>query len=202
MPDALGERLAVRSLINAGAQIQRGDLQPAEGAVFVVEVACHLCEQHGGLIAAAAIHRAAGCDNAGGTAANDRAGRGNTAGGKVGREVFTGVEGVHALRAKCRRNKRGVFAHVGVFHSTAIRRVDHFNRGVRTEIVIVRRGNAVFQRMRRSRQSRCHAKAQAKGNDLFHSVSSSSAFSFLCFTSSAPPTPAPAAATIPMGMST
>ena len=65
------------------------------------------------------------------------------------------------------------------------------------------RDNTVLQRIRRSRQSRCHAKAQAKGNDFFHSaVSSSSAFSFLCFTSSAPPTPAPAAATIPRGIST
>ena len=106
VPNALGKRLAVRSLINADVQIQRGDLQSTEGAVFVVEVACHLREQHGGLIAAAAIHRAAGCDNAGGaagcdnsggTAANDRTGRGNTTGGKVGREVFPGVEGVHAL---------------------------------------------------------------------------------------------------------
>ena len=202
MSDALGERLAVRPLIDFHVQIQRGDLQPAEGASFVVEVACHLREQHGGLIAAAAIHRAAWGDDAGGAATNDRAGRGNTTGGKVGREVFTGVEGVHALRAEDGRNKRGIFAHVGVFHSAAICRVDDLNRCVLSKVIIVRRVNAVFQRIRRSRQSCCHAKAQTKGNDLFHSVSSSSAFSFLCFTSSAPPTPAPAAATIPMGMST
>ena len=201
MPDALGKRLAVRPLIDSHAQIQSGDLQPAEGAVFVIEIACHLREQHSGLIAAAAIHRAAWGDDAGGAAANDRAGRGNTTGGKVGREVFAGVEGVHALRAESRRNKRGVLAHVGVFHSTAIRRVDDLNRCIPAKVIIVRRGDTVFQRIRRSRQSCCHAKAQAKGNDLFHSVSSS-AFSFLCFTSSAPPTPAPAAATIPMGMST
>ena len=64
--DPLGKRLAVRPLINADAQIQSGDLQPAEGAVFVVEVARHLREQHSGQIAAAAIHRAAGGDNSGG----------------------------------------------------------------------------------------------------------------------------------------
>lgn len=34
VPDALGKRLAVRSLINADAQIQSGDLQSAEGAVL------------------------------------------------------------------------------------------------------------------------------------------------------------------------
>ena len=119
VPDALGKRLAVRPLIDSHAQIQSGDLQPAEGAVFVVEVARHLREQHGGLITAAAIHRAAGCDNAGGTAANDRTGRGNTTGGKVGRQVFAGMEGVHALRAENRRNERGIFAHIGVFHGTA-----------------------------------------------------------------------------------
>jgi len=144
VPDALGKRLAVCPLIDSHAQIQSGDLQPAEGAVFVVEVACHLREQHGGLIAAAAIQRAAGCDNAGGAAANHRAGRGNTTGGKVGREVLAGVEGVHALRAKCRRNKRGFFAHVGVFHSTAIRRVDDLNRCVLSKVIIVRRGDAVL----------------------------------------------------------
>ena len=57
MPDALDERLAVRSLIDPHAQTQRGDLNLAEGTVFVVEVARYLCEQHSGLIAAAAIHR-------------------------------------------------------------------------------------------------------------------------------------------------
>ena len=91
MPDAFGKRLAVRSLIDSHVQIQSGDLQPAEGAIFVVEVAGHLREQHGGLIAAAAIHRAAWGDDARGTAANDRTGRGNTTGGKVGREVLAGV---------------------------------------------------------------------------------------------------------------
>ena len=211
MPDALGKRLAVRALINADAQIQRGDLQSTKGAVFVVEVACHLCEQHGGLIAAAAIHRAAGCDNAGGAAgcdnsggaaANDRAGRGNTTGGKVGREVFTGVEGVHALRAEDGRNKRGIFAHVGVFHSAAICRVDDLNRCVLSKVIIVRRGDAVFQRRGAGRKGCHHTDGKCESQNLFHSVSSSSAFSFLCFTSSAPPTPAPAAATIPMGMST
>ena len=202
VPNALGKRLAVRSLINADTQIQRGDLQPAEGAVFVVEAAGHLCEQHGGLITAAAIHRAAGCDNSGGAAANDRAGRGNTTGGKVGREVFTGVEGVHALRAKCRRNERGVFAHVGVFHSTAIRRVDDLDRCIPAKVKVLRRGNAVFQRRGTGRKGCHHTDGKRESQNLFHSVSSSSAFSFLCFTSSAPPTPAPAAATIPMGMST
>ena len=77
MHDALGERLAVRSLINTDTQIQCGKLQPAEGAMFVVEVIRHLREQHRGLIAPAA-HRAAGGNNAGGTAANDRSGCGNT----------------------------------------------------------------------------------------------------------------------------
>ena len=150
MPDALGKRLAVRSLIDPHAQTQRGDLQPAEGAVFVVEVACHLREQHGGLITAAAIHRAAwgddaggtaGCDNSGGAAANDRAGRRNTTGGKVGREVFAGVEGVHALRTENRRNERCVFAHVGVFHSAAVRCVDDLNRCIPAKVKVLRRGN-------------------------------------------------------------
>ena len=90
MSNAFGKRLAVRALINADAQIQRGDLQPAEGAVFVVEVARHLREQHSGLIVPAA-HRTAGCDNIGGTAANDRAGRGNTTGGQIWSEVLAGV---------------------------------------------------------------------------------------------------------------
>ena len=144
MPDALGKRLAVRALIDPHAQIQRGDLDLAEGTVFVVEVACHLREQHGGLIAAAAIHRAAGCDNSGGTAANDRAGRGNTTGGKVGREVLAGMEGVHALRAKGRRNERCVLAHVGVLHSAAVRRVDDLNRCILSKVIIVRRGDAVL----------------------------------------------------------
>ena len=82
MADALGERLTVRSLIDPHIQIQRGDLQSAKGAVFVVEVVRHLREQHRGLIAAAA-HRAARGDAAGGTAANDRTGRGNTTGGQI-----------------------------------------------------------------------------------------------------------------------
>ena len=202
VPDALGERLAVRPLIDPRAQTQRGDLDLAEGTVSVVELTRHLREQHGGLIAAAAIHRAAGGDNAGGTAANDRACRGNTTGGKVGREVFAGMEGVHALRAKCRRNKRGVFAHVGVFHSAAICRVDDLNRCVLSKVIIVRRVNAVFQRRGTGRKGCHHTDSKCESQNLFHSVSSSSAFSFLCFTSSAPPTPAPAAATIPMGMST
>ena len=203
MPDTLGKRLAVRSLINTDTQIQRGDIQPAKRTVFVVELARYIREQHGGLIAAAAIHRAAGCDNSGGAAANDRAGRGNTTGSEIGGKVFAGMERIHALRAKNGRNESGIFAHILVAHGAAICRVDHFNRGVLTEVVIIRRIDTVFQRIRRSRQSRCHAKAQAKGNVFFHSaVSSSSAFSFLCFTSSAPPTPAPAAATIPRGIST
>jgi len=202
VPNAFGKRLAVRSLINADAQIQRGDLQPAEGAIFVVEVAGYLCEQHGGLIAAAAIHRAAWGDDAGGAATNDRAGRGNTTGGKVGREVFTGVEGVHALRTEDGRNKRGVFAHVGIFHSAAVRCVDDLNRCIPAKVKVLRRGNAVFQRRGTGRKGCHHTDGKCESQNLFHSVSSSSAFSFLCFTSSAPPTPAPAAATIPMGMST
>ena len=56
MSDAFGKRLAVRTLINGDTQTQRGDLQSAEGAVFVVEVACHLREQHGELIAVAAAY--------------------------------------------------------------------------------------------------------------------------------------------------
>ena len=202
MSDAFGKRLAVRSLIDPHAQIQRGDLQPAEGAIFVVEVARHLCEQHGGLIAAAAIHRTAGGDNSGGAAATDRAGRGNTTGGKVGCEVFAGLEGVHALRAENRRNERCVFAHVGIFHSAAIRRVDDLNRCIPAKVKVLRRGNAVFQRRGTGRKGCHHTDGKCESQNLFHSVSSSSAFSFLCFTSSAPPTPAPAAATIPMGMST
>ena len=202
VPDALGKRLAVRSLINADAQIQRGDLQSAEGTVSVVELTRHICEQHSGLIAAAAIHRAVGCDNAGGTAANDRAGRGNTTGGQIWREVFTGVEGVHALRAESRRNKRGVLAHVGIFHSAAVRCVDDLDRCIPAKVKVLRRGNAVFQRRGTGRKGCHHTDGKCESQNLFHSVSSSSAFSFLCFTSSAPPTPAPAAATIPMGMST
>ena len=200
VPDALGKRLAVRPLINTDTQIQRGDLDLAEGTVFVVELARHLREQHGGLIAA--IHRAAGCDNAGGTAANDRTGCGNTTGGKVGRQVFAGMEGVHALRAENRRNERGIFAHIGVFHGTAICRVDDLNRCIPAKVKVLRRGNAVFQRRGTGRKGCHHTDGKCESQNLFHSVSSSSAFSFLCFTISAPPTPAPAAATIPMGMST
>ena len=71
MPNAFGKRLAVRSLIDPHAQTQRGDLDLAEGTVSVVELTRHICEQHSGLIAVAAAYRTAGCDNAGGTAAND-----------------------------------------------------------------------------------------------------------------------------------
>ena len=203
MPNAFGKRLAVRSLINTDTQIQRGDLDLAEGTVFVVELARYIREQHRELIAVAAAYRTPRCDNAGGTAANDRTGRGNTTGSEIGGKVFAGMERIHALRAKNGWNEGGVLADVGIFHSAAICRVDDLDGGVPAEVVIVRRVDTVFQRIRRSRQSRCHAKAQAKGNDFFHSaVSSSSAFSFLCFTSSAPPTPAPAAATIPRGIST
>ena len=203
VPDALDKRLAVRSLIDPHAQTQRGDLDLAEGTVSVVEVACHLREQHGGLIAAAAIHRAAGCDNSGGAAANDRAGRGNTTGGKVGREVFTGVEGVHALRAEGGRNEGGVLADVLIAHGAAIRRVDDLNRCIPAKVKVLRRGNAVFQRRGTGRKGCHHTDGKRESQNLFHSVvSSSSAFSFLCFTSSAPPTPAPAAATIPRGIST
>ena len=202
MPNAFGKRLAVRSLINTDTQIQRGDLDLAEGTVFVVELARYIREQYRGLIVPAA-HRAAGGDNAGGTAANDRTGRGNTTGSEIGGKVFAGMERIHALRAKNGRNERCVLTHILVAHGAAICRVDDLDGGVPAEIVIIRRVDTVFQRIRRSRQSCCHAKAQAKGDDLLHSsVSSSSAFSFLCFTSSAPPTPAPAAATIPRGIST
>ena len=90
MPNAFGKRLAVRSLIDPHTQIQRGDLDLAEGTVFVVEIARHLREQHRGLIVPAA-HRAAGGDNAGGTAANDRTGRGNTTGRKIGCQILAGV---------------------------------------------------------------------------------------------------------------
>ena len=144
MSNAFGKRLAVRSLINTDTQIQRGDLNLAEGTVFVVEVTAHLREQRRGLIAAAA-HGAAGGDNAGGTAANDRAGCGYTTGSKVGGKVFSGMQRIHTLRAKDGRNEGGVLADVGIFHSAAIRRVDDLDGGVPAEVVIVRRVNAVFQ---------------------------------------------------------
>ena len=202
MPNAFGKRLAVRSLIDPHAQAQRGDLDLAEGTVFVVELARYIREQHRGLITVAAAYRTPWGNHI--TAAADHgASRGKGARRKIRRQVFAGMERIHALRAKGRRNEGGVLADVGIFHSAAICRVNHFNRGVLAEVVIIRRVDTVFQRIRRSRQSCCHAKAQAKGDDLLHSsVSSSSAFSFLCFTSSAPPTPAPAAATIPRGIST
>ena len=38
--------------------------------------------------------------------------------------------------------------------------------GVPAEVVIIRRINVVFQRIRGSRQSRCHTKTQAKCDDL------------------------------------
>jgi len=202
MPNALGERLAVRALIDPHAQVQHGDLQLAEGSVSVVELTRHICEQHSGLIAVAADHRTPWGNHIA-AAADHGTSRGKGARRKIWRQVFAGMERIHALRAKDGRNECCVLAHILVAHGTAICRVDDLNRGVLTEVVIIRRIDTVFQRIRRSRQSRCHAKAQAKGNDFFHSaVSSSSAFSFLCFTSSAPPTPAPAAATTPMGMST
>ena len=202
MPNAFGKRLAVRSLIDPHAQTQRGDLDLAEGTVFVVKIARHLREQHRGLIAVAAAHRTPWGNHI--TAAADHgASRGKGARRKIRRQVLAGMERIHALRAEGGRNEGGVLADVLIAHGAAIRCMDDLDGGVLAEVVIIRRIDTVFQRIRRSRQSRCHAKAQAKGNDFFHSaVSSSSAFSFLCFTSSAPPTPAPAAATIPRGIST
>ena len=202
MSDTLDERLAVRALIDPHAQAQRGDLDLAEGTVFVVEVTRHICEQHRGLIAVAAAHRTPWGNHIA-AAADHGASCGKGARRKIWRQVFAGMERIHALRAKDGRNERCVLTHILVAHGAAICRVDDLNRGVLTEVVIIRRIDTVFQCIRRSRQSCCHAKAQAKGDDLLHSsVSSSSAFSLLRFTSSAPPTPAPAAATTPMGMST
>lgn len=202
MPNAFGERLAVRALIDPHAQTQRGDLDLAEGTVYVVELTRHICEQHSGLIAVAAAHRTPWGNHIA-VAADHGASRGKGARRKIRRQVFAGMQRIHALRAKDGRNERCVLAHIFVAHGAAIRRVNDIDGGIPAEVVIVRRIDTVFQRIRRSRQSCCHAKAQAKGDDLFHSsVSSSSAFSLLRFTSSAPPTPAPAAATTPMGMST
>ena len=202
MSNAFGKRLAVRALIKTDTQIQRGDLDLAEGTIFVVKIARHLREQHRGLIAVAAAHRTPWGNHIA-AAADHGASRGKGARRKIRRQVFAGMQRIHALRAKNGRNESGIFAHILVAHGAAICRVDDLDGGIPAEVVIIRRIDTVFQRMRRSCQSRCQAKAQAKGNDLFHSaVSSSSAFSFLCFTSSAPPTPAPAAATIPRGIST
>ena len=96
MPNAFGKRLAVRPLINGDTQTQRGDLQSAEGAVLVVEVACHLREQHGGLIAVAAAYRTPWGNHI--TAAADHgASRRKGARRKIWRQVFAGMQRIHAL---------------------------------------------------------------------------------------------------------
>ena len=105
MPDTFSKRLAVRSLINSNAQIQRGDLDLTERAVSVVEVARHLREQRGGLIAAA--DRAPRRNDIA-AAADHGAGRGKGARREIRRQVLAGMERVHALRAKGGRNERGI----------------------------------------------------------------------------------------------
>ena len=131
MSDTLDERLAVRALIDPHAQPQCGDLDLAEGTIFVVKIARHLREQHRGLIAVAAAHRTPWGNHI--TAAADHgASRGKGARRKIWRQVFAGMQRIHALRAKGRRNERCVLAHIFVAHGTAIRRVDDLNRGVLT----------------------------------------------------------------------
>ena len=201
MSDTLDERLAVRALIDPHAQPQCGDLNPAEGAVFVVKLARHIREQHRGLIAVAAAYRTPWGNHIA-AAADHGASRGKGARRKIWRQVFAGMQRIHALRAKGGRNERSVFAHILIAHGT-VRCIDDLDGGILAEIVIVRRINAVFQRRGIDCKGCHHADGKSKGKKLLHSsVSSSSAFSFLCFTSSAPPTPAPAAATISRGIST
>ena len=142
MPDTFSKRLAVRSLINSNAHIQRGDLDLTERAVFVVELARNLREQRGRLIAAAADR--APRRNHIAAAADHGVDRGKGARRKIRRQVLASVERIHALRAKGGRNERSVLAHVLIAHGAAIRCMDDLDGGVLAEVVIIRRVDTVF----------------------------------------------------------
>jgi len=96
MSDTLDERLAVRTLIDPHAQTQRGDLNLAEGTIFVVKLARHIREQHRGLIAVAAAYRTPWGNHIA-AAADHGASRGKGARRKIRRQVFAGMQRIHAL---------------------------------------------------------------------------------------------------------